>query len=43
MVFRPLKGEPEQVLGAFPPTEEGEIQAKRLAVEELEKVWTRTR
>jgi hypothetical protein len=43
VVFKPLNGEPEQILQAFPPTEVGEIQAKKLAVEELEKVWTRTR
>jgi hypothetical protein len=43
VVFQPLNGEPEQLLGAFPPTEEGEIQAKKLAVEKLEEVWARTR
>ena len=43
VVFHPLDGEPEQLLGAFPPTEEGELLAKRLAVEELEKVWARAR
>jgi hypothetical protein len=43
VVFQPLNGEPEQLLSTFPPTEEGEIQAKNFAVEKLEEVWTRSR
>jgi hypothetical protein len=43
VVFQPLNGEPEQLLGTFPPTEDGEIQAKNFAVEKLEEVWARAR
>ena len=43
VVFQPLNSEPEQLLGTFPPTEKGEIQAKNFAVERLEEVWARSR
>ena len=43
VVFQSLNGAPEQLLGAFPPTEEGEIQAKNYAVEKLEEVWARSK
>jgi hypothetical protein len=41
--FQPLNGKPEQILGTFPPTEVGEIQAKKLAVQKLEEVWARAK
>lgn len=39
VVFHPFDGGPEETLATFPPTDQGEIQAKRLALAKVREAW----